>query len=44
MCIRDRYIANVVDSISDGIEMAFDLMNNGQAAQKLADYVRVSNE
>ena len=38
------YIANVVNSISDGVEMAFDCMNNGQAAQKLADYVRVSNE
>ncbi len=38
------YVANVVESIGDGIEMAFDLMNNGKAAQKLADYVRVSNE
>ena len=38
------YLANVVGSMNDGIEMAFDLMNNGKAAQKLADYVRVSNE
>ena len=38
------YVASVVNSISDGVEMAFDCMNNGQAAQKLADYVRVSNE
>ena len=38
------YIGNIVGSMSDGIEMAFDLMNNGKAAQKLADYVRVSNE
>jgi anthranilate phosphoribosyltransferase len=38
------YIASVVNSIRDGVEMAFDCMNNGQAAQKLADYVRVSNE
>ena len=38
------YLANVVGSMNDGIEMAFDLMNNGKAAQKLADYVRASNE
>ena len=38
------YLANVVGSMNDGIEMAFDLMNNGKAAQKLADYVRISNE
>ena len=38
------YIANIVNSMSDGVEMAFDLMNSGQAAQKLNSYVRVSNE
>ncbi len=38
------YLANVVGSMNAGIEMSFDLMNNGKAAQKLADYVRVSNE
>ena len=38
------YVANIVNSMSDGVEMAFDLMNSGQAAQKLNSYVRVSNE
>ena len=38
------YIANITNSIKDGVEMAFELMNNGKAAQKLADYVRISNE
>ena len=37
------YIARKVDSISDGVELAFTLMNNGKAAAKLAAYVRVSN-
>jgi len=37
------YIARKVDSISDGVELAFTLMNNGKAADKLAAYVRVSN-
>jgi len=37
------YIARKVDSISEGIELSFDLMNNGKAADKLAAYVRVSN-
>ena len=37
------YIARKVDSISDGVELAFTLMNNGKAADKLASYVRVSN-
>jgi len=37
------YIARKVDSISDGVELAFTLMNNGRAADKLAAYVRVSN-
>ena len=38
------YIANIVNSMSDGVEMAFDLMNKGLAAQKLSNYVKVSNE
>ncbi len=37
------YIASVVDSIGDGIELSFELMNNGKAADKLAAYVRISN-
>ena len=37
------YIARKVDSISEGVELSFDLMNNGKAAHKLAAYVRVSN-
>ena len=37
------YLANVVNSIADGIELSFELMNNGMAADKLASYVRVSN-
>mgnify|MGYP006236529419 FL=1 len=37
------YIARKVDSIADGAELAFTLMNNGKAADKLAAYVRVSN-
>lgn len=37
------YIARKVDSIADGVELAFTLMNNGKAADKLAAYVRVSN-
>ena len=37
------YIANVVNSIGDGIELSFELMNNGKAADKLAAYVRISN-
>ena len=37
------YIAKKVDSISDGVELAFTLMNNGKAAEKLAAYVKVSN-
>ena len=37
------YIARKVDSIADGVELAFSLMNNGKAADKLAAYVRVSN-
>jgi anthranilate phosphoribosyltransferase len=38
------YIANIVNSMSDGVEMAFDLMNKGLASQKLSNYVKVSNE
>ena len=37
------YISRKVDSIADGVELAFSLMNNGKAADKLAAYVRVSN-
>ncbi|MDA7541947.1 anthranilate phosphoribosyltransferase [Gammaproteobacteria bacterium] len=37
------YIARKADSIADGVELAFTLMNNGKAADKLAAYVRVSN-
>ena len=37
------YISNIVSKIDDGVEMAFELMNNGKAAKKLADYVKVSN-
>jgi anthranilate phosphoribosyltransferase len=37
------YLAEKVNSIADGIELSFELMNNGMAADKLASYVRVSN-
>ena len=37
------YLAKKVNSIADGIELSFELMNNGMAADKLASYVRVSN-
>lgn len=37
------YLAKKVQSISDGIEFSFELMNNGMAADKLASYIRVSN-
>ena len=37
------YIAKKVNSIANGVELAFTLMNNGKAADKLAAYVRVSN-
>ena len=37
------YLAKVVHSIADGVELSFELMNNGMAADKLASYVRVSN-
>ena len=38
------YVSNIVNTINDGVEMSFELMNNGKAAEKLADYVRVSNK
>ena len=37
------YVAGKVDSIAEGTELSFTLMNNGMAADKLASYVRVSN-
>ena len=37
------YVANKVTSIGSGIELAFDLMNSGKAAEKLNAYVNASN-
>jgi len=37
------YVAGSVRSIDEGVELAFDLMNNGKAAEKLASYVTISN-
>ena len=37
------YIANKAISISDGVELSFDLMNSGKAAEKLNAYVNASN-
>ena len=37
------YIASIANSIGDGIDLSFELMNNGKAADKLAAYVRISN-
>ena len=37
------YLAGIVSSIADGIELSFTLMNNGMAADKLVAYVRISN-
>ncbi len=37
------YVAGSVRSIDEGVELAFDLMNNGEAAKKLASYVTISN-
>ena len=37
------YVAGIVSSINGGVEMAFELMNNGKAADKLSSYVKVSN-
>ena len=36
------YVAGIVNSISNGVEMAFELMKNGKATDKLSDYVKVS--
>ena len=38
------YLANKAESIKDGIEQAFALMNNGEAANKLNAYIRASNQ
>ena len=38
------YISGVVDSISDGVDQSFKLMNNGEAQAKLASYVEISNQ
>ena len=37
------YLAKKVDSIASGVQLSFELMNNGMAADKLASYVRISN-
>ena len=38
------YISGVVDSICDGVDQSFKLMNNGEAQAKLASYVEISNQ
>ena len=38
------YISGVVDSIGDGVDKSFKLMNNGEAQAKLASYVEISNQ
>ena len=38
------YISGVVDSIGDGVNQSFKLMNNGEAQAKLASYVEISNQ
>ena len=38
------YISGVVDSIGDGVDQSFKLMNNGDAQAKLASYVEISNQ
>jgi anthranilate phosphoribosyltransferase len=38
------YISGVVDSIGDGVDQSFKLMNNGEAQAKLASYVEISNK
>ena len=38
------YISGVVDSIGDGVDQSFKLMNNGAAQAKLASYVEISNQ
>ena len=37
------YVARQTSSIADGVELAFELMNNGKASEKLSAYVEVSN-
>ena len=37
------YVAGKTISIAEGVDLALSLMNNGAAADKLASYVRVSN-
>ena len=38
------YISGVVDSIGDGVDQSFKLMNNGEAQAKLDSYVEISNQ
>ena len=38
------YISGVVDSIGDGVDQSFKLMNNGEAQAQLASYVEISNQ
>tara|TARA_B000000441_G_scaffold132430_1_gene118993 strand:- start:83 stop:1093 length:1011 start_codon:yes stop_codon:yes gene_type:complete len=38
------YISGVADSIGDGVDQSFKLMNNGEAQAKLASYVEISNQ
>jgi anthranilate phosphoribosyltransferase len=38
------YIAKIVNSINDGVELSFELMRNGNAANKLESYVEASNQ
>ena len=38
------YISGVVDSIGDGVDQSFKLMNNGEAQAKLASDVEISNQ
>ena len=38
------YIAEIVNSINDGVELSFELMRNGNAANKLESYVEASNQ
>ena len=38
------YISGIVDSIGDGVDQSFKLMNNGEAQAKLASYVEISNQ
>jgi anthranilate phosphoribosyltransferase len=37
------YVARQTSSIADGVELAFELMKNGKASEKLSAYVEVSN-